>query len=348
MHCVRCRFFLIMEVKVKDLLSLIAGVFCGIMSGCSYMDLEENAHVFDTNLNPDSEYIVVIGDVQEYMEYDGFALYFYHSLDWIRIQYDMGAKIKCVLLVGDITHGNNDKPWWRFNAGVQKVSDVIPFLICAGNHDYDWEWVDGRALIRDRKSCRFNDYVRYDIVERGIKYRYEDESIENYVYPVDVQGVPLNIAVLEYGPRTEVVDWLNDIIVRDRDERFLLMTHEYLWRNVIAGHGNLVDWHMEGTANSHSNPEYLWENLVSTNDNVMGVLCGHNDYSSVLFSENTSGREVPQVLFNLQYQKNGGNGMLELWEFPKDGDECTVRVYSTAMHDWVDDDVTPFVFRYKY
>lgn len=318
-----------------------------IAEGCSSIDLEENRRVFDEKLNHDSEYIVVIGDVQEYMEYNDYAEYFYHSLEWIRTQYEMGAKIRCVLQVGDITHGNNDKPWRRFIKGAPVVADVLPLLICTGNHDYDWVWEDGRALILDRNTCRFNDFVRYDIVEQGMRYRYEENRIENYIYPVTIQGETLNVIVLEYGPRREVVDWISDIVRRSPAERFLLMTHEYLWHGERAGNDNLVDWHMGGTGVSHSNPEYIWENLVSINDNIIGVVCGHNDFSNVLFSANCAGREVPQVLFNLQYQKNGGNGMIELWEFPKDSDRCIVRVYSTPTHDWVDDDVTPFSFTYK-
>lgn len=324
---------------------LIMSIF--VAGGCSSVDLEENRRIFDEKLNPDSEYIVVIGDVQEYMEYNDYAAYFYHSLEWIRTQYEVGAKIKCVLQVGDITHGNNDKPWHRFADKVTIVSDVLPFLICTGNHDYDWEWEDDRALIKDRGTCRFNEFVRYDIVENGISHRYEDNRIENYIYPVILQGEIINVIVLEYGPRREVVEWANDIVSRFPDERFLLMTHEYLWRGERAGYDNLVDWHMGGTGVSHSNPEFLWENLVSINDNIIGVLCGHNDFSNVFFSANSVGREVPQILFNLQYQRKGGNGMIELWEFPKDSDRCTVRVYSTPTHDWVDDNVTPFTFIYK-
>lgn len=333
---------------MKSLLLFSIGVLSVILCGCSSFDLEENRREFDINLNPDSEYIVVIGDVQEYMEYDNYSVYFYHSLEWIRTQYDMGAKIKGVLLVGDVTHGNNDKPWHRFNYGVRTVSDVIPFLICTGNHDYDWEWEDGRALIKARSTCRFNDFVRYDVVEKGIRYRYEDNSIENYVYPIELQGEQFNVIVLEYGARRDVMDWTNDIVRNSPDERFFIMTHEYLWRGVRAGNDNLIDWHFGGTGVSHSNPDYLWENIIYPNDNVVGVLCGHNEFSDVLFTENKAGRNVPQILFNLQYKKHGGDGMLELWEFPKNGNECTVRVYSTAYHDWVDDNVTPFSFTYQY
>ena len=41
----------------------------------------------------------------------------------------------------------------------------------------------------------------------------------------------MDILVLEFGPRNEVINWANDFVKNHKNKRFILMTHEYLTRN---------------------------------------------------------------------------------------------------------------------
>ena len=94
-------------------------------------------------------------------------------------------------------------------------------------------------------------------------------------------------------------------------------------------------------------PRQLWENLISENDNIVCLLCGHNGFSAHLTTLNKSGRDVEQILFNLQYQANGGDGWVQIWEFPKDKDYATVEVYNTITRQF-HPDIHSFQFKYKY
>ena len=99
---------------------------------------------------------------------------------------------------------------------------------------------------------------------------------------------------------------------------------------------------------SYTTPEQVWNTLVKPNDNIICVLCGHNGFFATLFSENDSGRQVPQILFNLQYQENGGNGYVQLWEFPSQNDSVRIGVYDTINRKWCMPDSTSVAFKFCY
>ena len=125
------------------------------------------------------------------------------------------------------------------------------------------------------------------------------------------------------------------------------MTHEWLTR-----YGERVSSHSYAESqfkgfSSYSTPEEVWNDLVNPNDNVLCVICGHNGFAAKLFSENMAGRQVPQILFNLQYQENGGNGLLQLWEFHSASDSVKICAYDTVNSEWYMPDSTSVSFKYK-
>ena len=81
--------------------------------------------------------------------------------------------------------------------------------------------------------------------------------------------------------------------------------------------------------------------------NLPHLLCGHNGFMQHLFSKNSTGREVAQMLFNLQYQANGGDGWIQLWEIPADRDSIHVQTYNTIRRTFSSDPVGTFKFKYR-
>ena len=153
---------------------------------------------------------------------------------------------------------------------------------------------------------------------------------------------------LEFGPREEVVDWAKQFVLSNPEKEFILMTHEWLTSDgKRVSTNSFAESHFNGYS-SYSTPEYIWSDLVYPNNNVLCVLCGHNGFSANLLSQNSCGRVVPQVLFNLQYQDNGGNGLIQLWEIPYQSDSINICVYDTINHDWYLPDSTSLKFRFKY
>lgn len=182
--------------------------------------------------------------------------------------------------------------------------------MCTGNHDY--EWIEN-CKIFDRHSTLINDYAHFDLSDDVIIEYYEDNSLENYVARIRVGNENLYLLVLEFGPRTEVLEWADNYDREHESDRFILMTHEWL---SSEGHRMATDTsaelHFSGYS-SYSTPEYIWNNIVKDNNNIVCVLCGHEENFSCLYqTRNSFGRNVPQILFNLQFLPNGGGK----WHYP--------------------------------
>lgn len=309
------------------------------------MQIEWEPQHIDENLNRDSEYIVVIGDIQEYTNDNERSIYYEETMRWIWSQYRYGINIKCILQVGDITNNNTRNQYETFYRYTYPVANVIPYIACIGNHDYVW---NADLKIENRNQTSFSDYTSFELTKSIVVDSFEPNRMENIVVENIINGRPYYILVLEFGARQEVVKWARGCVKKCKDKKFILMTHEFLSRD-----GNRI------SANSYaglqlknttwSTPEEIWDDMIKDNDNIVCVLCGHNGFYSYQFSPNSFGRMVPQILFNLQYQDNGGNGMVQLWEFPQGNDSVYIDVYNTIQRQWYSDSTsTKFSFKYIY
>lgn len=297
----------------------------------------------DKHLNRDSEYIVVIGDIQEYTHYREYNVYYAATMAWIYSQYQLGANIKCVLQVGDLTMNNLPAQYDVFYKYTYPVAALLPYIACIGNHDYTW---NADAKIMDRNNTLFSHYVSFDSTEKKIVSRFEDGKMDNIIVKGDVGGKSIYFLVLEFGARSEVVKWAAEYVGRNKDKNFVLLTHEFL-----SGDGERISSNSYAERqiknSTWSSPEDIWVKLVKSNDNIVCVLCGHNGFSRQLYSRNDMGRMVPQILFNLQYQSNGGNGLVQLWEFPKGKDSVNVEIYNARLKEpFIDSNVDNFSFQF--
>lgn len=326
-------------------------LYCLIIVSCSESLHEFDSSVLkqtlclDSNLNIKSEYIVVIGDIQEYTAGKGYDFYYNTTVNWILSQHIQGIDIKCVLQLGDLTNYNAKEQYNVFYHYTLPMAEEVPYIACIGNHDYMW---DKKGLIHNRYDTYFSDFVSFSLTDSLVLARFESGRMENVVVKNYIDGNPYYILVLEFGPRIEVLKWADAYIKSHRDCKFILMTHEFLNnKGERIAYNSTAEAQFRNT--TWSSPEQVWQKLVKDNDNILCVICGHNGFSNHLFSENSIGRQVPQILFNLQYQKNGGNGLIQLWEFPHGSDTVYIRTYSTLLQQWyADDDTHKFNFNYKY
>lgn len=298
----------------------------------------------DPNLKDDSEYIIVVGDIQEYTDKVDYISYLYDTMDWIWSQVKHGKKIRTILQTGDITWTNLRSQYDIFLECTAPVAEFVPYIACTGNHDYDYS--EG-SLITDRYSTLFSEYTSFNLVKSQLESQFEPGRMENIIVKNVIQGRRYDIISLEFGPRPEVVEWAYNHIQNNQNVKYILMTHEYL-----TAKGQLIT---KGASSAgqlatipHTTPEQLWQNLIKDNDNIVCVLCGHNGFSRHLFSPNSSGRDVAQILFNLQYQPNGGDGWVQIWEFPKNSDYVNVDTYNTITRQYHSEPHHSFQFKYKY
>ena len=298
----------------------------------------------DNILKDDSEYIVVIGDIQIYTLTPNYYYYYASTMNWIWSQIQHGKNIKSVLQVGDITDNNMPQQYDIFYRATYPTAELIPFIACPGNHDYDW---DVNQKITDRYSSRLSQYASFDSTKSRIVAQFETNHMENIVVENYINGERYDVISVEFGPRPEVVEWAKQYVKSHSDRRYILLTHEYLTPSGQRISSNSSAEFQVG-ALAHSTPEYIWQTLVKTCDSIVCVICGHNGFSRHLFSKNSHGRDVAQILFNLQYQPNGGDGWVQIWEFPKNSDYVNVDTYNTITRQYHSESHHSFQFKYKY
>ena len=288
-----------------------------------------------------THYLVVFGDIQQYVA--GGIDFYKKSVHWIENQIFSDTDICAVIEVGDVTNNNEPNEWLLFKETTYDLANLIPYYVCTGNHDYDWE----HTKIKDRKTSLINLYAHFAKTDNTIVDYYQGESLENYIARIQLGGFTLLLLVLEFGPREEVVNWALSYVQDHRKERFLLLTHE--WLNASGERlnaGTHAELHFNGYT-SYSTPEEIWQKLVKNNDNIIGVLCGHEKgFSHCLFSKNSFGREVPQIMFNLQFMPNGGNGIIQIWKFSDYSNEVNICAYDTINEKWFLPDSTSYGFTF--
>lgn len=282
----------------------------------------------DFNLSEDSEYFFILGDIQEYTINDSMMSYYDKTISWISSQreyYDINA----IIYTGDITESNEIYQWQNYYQHTASLADDLTVISCIGNHDYKW---DDHNKITSRDSTHYTNYTRLLASQANIVSFYEKNRMENIIVKIEVNGIEFNIIILEFGPRKSVIEWANDFLSRHVTAKNIILTHEYLTRT-----GELVTSNITSEfqfSDVFGTPLEIWKQLVAPH-NVLCVLCGHNGFHSVSFRENIRGVKVAQVLFNLQYQKNGGNGYIQIWEFPKNKREVYMTVYDTVNREYM-------------
>ncbi len=315
--------------KIYCILAMLGWVSCG-------PDFETYSYdnTFDYPLDPTSEYMIIMGDVQEYTYFDKYAPYFMKSVNWIRGMHKEGYKIDCVLQVGDQSSSNERWQYRVFYDYSKYLAEDVLFVPVTGNHDYDWK--DGNQIY-DRASSLFNQYTNFPKTKENIVTAFEKDRMDNIIVRNQIKGQDFYIIALEFAPRPEAVDWARTYVENNPEKKFILLTHEFL-----SGEGDPIK-----TENSYarkhfgnrpnSSPEEVWDNLVYQNDNIRAVICGHNGFSCLYKSKNYEGREIPQILFNIQYLERGGDGLIQLWEIPATGDSIDVKIINTAQNKQIDE-----------
>lgn len=323
------------KLPVSTLLTLLLAV-----TACQKQPLAEPA---PDALDPTSEYIIVFGDIQGYTVSSSAMKWYTSTQHWIQTAQHRYGNIRCVLHVGDTTEHNQEAEWLRFWDATDSTAKVVPFYNAIGNHDYEWDW---QGYIPDRDATFFTTYSSFPQTLAHVEEAFEPGRLENVVMRNEIFGERLDILILEFGARDEVRAWANSVLEAHPDRQYILLTHEFLTRDGQQDGAESYGSRLFKNSTSCS-PQTLWDEVVYPHDNVLCVLCGHNGFTAECVTPNAAGREVHQVLFNLQNQKNGGNGLMELWEFPSGSDEVRISIYDTRNASEYRTDGMPFHFRFR-
>ncbi len=344
--------------RAKIWLALIA--LCGL-SACA-KDIEPTPYqtgvnrwgmVYDNYQSPDliidpsSEYIMVLGDVQEYTDNKNSVKPLHRTLLWAVSQKHAYDNMACILQVGDVTNSNEGHQWDRFDDAIRNVVEGgLPVFSCTGNHDYR---DDGGHVVKDRNSTRINDFLHYCFPDSLVKARFEAGKVENLILRLPLKNISMDLILLEFGPRTEVVDWAIEWVKAHPEQKFMLMTHEMLWSDgelIAPGAWNCyARQYFQGTASTWTSPKELVDRLLKPYPNIVAALSGHNGFALVNdLEQNVNGRPIPLIQFNLQYQENAGDSMALLLRFDKVTSTVDCTVYRVDSRSTVETPISGYSF----
>jgi hypothetical protein len=284
--------------------------------------------------------VAVLPDTQNYSE--KHPEQYLAQTRWI-VESRRDRNIAAVLHLGDITNKSTPAEWEVAVKAMSQLDGHLPYFMVPGNHDYS----EGGAC-KDR-STRLNEYFPAtkfrELPTFGGMYDREPERMENSYHLFSAGGRNFLVIGLEFGPRTDVVRWANEVAARHKDRAAILITHAYMYydetRYDWSTFGEKQTWnpHSYGVAKATnddvSDGEELWQKLVSKQENFILTLNGHvlNDGLGRTVTATPGGRDIHQLLVNFQMKPKGGDGWLRLLEFRSDGRTVQTYDYSPTRNE---------------
>ena len=145
------------------------------------------------------------------------------------------------------------------------------------------------------------------------------------------------VITTEFAPRPDVLDWARELAGSEkfRGHKVIAMTHSYL-KQRSAEYTKNTSYKITPQTSGKD----FWDKFVSVSPNVVLVVCGHTgkpgdfeDAVAYRVDKNTAGKNVHQMMFNVQisgggWEGNGGDGWLRILEFMPDGKTVKVKTYS--------------------
>ncbi len=306
--------------------------------------------------------MAVIPDTQYYVRSDDNAPVLTEMTKWLA-DHKEELNLQLILHVGDIVDYNETKQWVHAKESLSVFDGKVPYVLAVGNHDLGKNSSD--------RSTMLNDYFKISdnpLNEKIFGGCFEEGHLENAWYHFQYGDKDYIIFSLEFGPRDEVVQWADKVAKAHPDQRFIMVTHEFIDQESTLFSDDGMARH---TVHDTKNSPYgygvskvgsvncgveLWDNFVSKYSNFEFVFNGHYkayektgpnpgdvkaiwDKLAVSYRKDSydDGRTVHQMLFNGQWAPKGGNGWVRLLEFMPDGKTVHVKTYSPYLERTLED-----------
>ncbi len=238
--------------------------------------------------------------------------------------------IRMVLHVGDVTNRNTDAHWIIARGAIEAFFPAIPMVMAQGNHDCG---PNGNAT--SREDFKMGEYFPVEELAQQPTFGGMFENEANTYSLIEAGGRKWIVIALEWGPRSQAVQWANDLLEQHRDRLAIIVTHAYMHRGDQRMDRLVADFNGTpygyGTANlpgGTSDGGDLWRNLVSQHPNTVMVLCGHITGESRVSEPTKFGNVVHQMLTDYQGMPEGGQGFLRLIEMVPGSSALRLRTYS--------------------
>ncbi|NMB59765.1 MAG: serine/threonine protein phosphatase [Chloroflexi bacterium] len=302
--------------------------------------------------DPKSFTMILLGDPQGYVKYDINQPLLDLCTAWIDDNIE-NLNIKAVLCTGDLVEQNENiirdkkmlnqtskEMWTAISNSFSRLDNKVPYIISPGNHDYGYKHAEnGMTHFPDYFPFERNTAWQETCVD-ALPNRNGIPSLENAAFEIkDLYWGQLLIITSEFHPRDEVLEWTKNLAASDKykNHKVIFMTHAYMRQGKNA---KLLDKDNYDIHPGNSGTQ-IWEKLIQPSKNIELVICGHTcdgngkfaDNVAYRIDKNSAGRDVHQMMFNVQtlgggFEGNGGDGWLRILEFMPDGKTIKVRTYS--------------------
>ncbi|MBN1589145.1 MAG: metallophosphoesterase, partial [Pirellulales bacterium] len=285
--------------------------------------------------------MILLPDTQHYVDDPARAPIFDAQTQWIA-DHQTSHNIQMVLHQGDLTNNNIASQYTYAKHSMDILSTAgVPYSIAPGNHDY------GTNGSTDTRNTLFNSTLYFG---SGTNYAnqsnitfYESGKTDNSYSTFSAGGEDWLVFSAEFGPRTEVLQWMDGVADAHPNHNLIFNTHAHLFND-----GSRYDWSTYGAAqtwNPHNYPigattndgQEVWDQLIKKHENWKLVFNGHvlNSGTGWLASRGDNGNIVHQFLANYQMRAQGGEGYLRIMEFKDDGNSVKVSSYSPYLGSYL-------------
>ena len=308
--------------------------------------------------NPESFTIVVFGDVQNYSKNSSYQPIYELCTAWVADNVE-NLNIKAVLFTGDLVNRNENivtgrgsmnqtsRQMWEWSSHcLERLDGRVPYIIAAGNHEYGY-------TRGDEDFTHYNEYYTFERNSETAKHlvaafpnRRGQASLENAAWEFrDEHWGKFLVIGTEWAPRDEVLSWAKDLCESDKykDHTVIFLTHSLL-RGKTAKYTDKEKYKIQ----PRNFGKDVWEKLLYPSKNIRLAVCGHTGHpasddgkepgssydhevnNAYRCDKNAAGRDVHQMMFNVQYLGggNGGDGWIRLLEFMPDGRTIKASTYS--------------------
>lgn len=277
--------------------------------------------------------IAIIPDTQSSTSIDSNI--FWNAMQHLKTN-ATALNLRAVIGEGDIVQtGGTLLEWTNGVIGWGKIySNDIPVLVPQGNHDFD---ENGTIFIGTRALTNFNtyfgtNYYRAKSWFNGDFYGTSNHAENAYFFLTNGPSV-YGFMQLEFGPRTNVMNWATNVIGSNNLVHWFITTHSYLYRdNSRVDPSDLYDPKVWQCCTNAADGEDMWNYFVKSYPNIVAVFSGHDlgDGQGRLAQQGTFGNVVSQYLFNYQVgtDDNGVSGRYQILRFRPQRGLVQVQTYS--------------------
>ncbi|MGO4693085.1 LamG-like jellyroll fold domain-containing protein [Paenibacillus sp. 2TAB26] len=229
------------------------------------------------------------------------------QVDWI-VNNELSSKIAMTAYVGDIVdHSDALEEWERSSSAISAMDQSrTPYLMTAGNHDYNEE--DTYLNYFGPERFLSKDYYKGNSPSRYSSYGIVQAGSYHYLWlMVDMQHLMKDLA------------WCKIVLDEHSDMPTILVSHDILY--TTGDSQNLISHESE-------NGKIIWDELVAPYNQVFMTANGHYNGNFHQTRQNNSGHEVIQLLINYQDSYRGGNGWMRLAQFNENDNHICFQTYS--------------------